>query len=56
MHFGSAFNPLLFVIVMEAISREFTAALPWELHADDVIVIAEAGDDLIIRASFTNVS
>jgi len=28
MHQGSALSPLLFVIVMEAISREFTVALP----------------------------
>jgi len=27
-HQGSALSPLLFVIVMEAISREFTVALP----------------------------
>ena len=33
---GSALSPLLFVIVMEAISREFRVALPWELlYADD---------------------
>jgi len=31
MHQGSALSPLLFVIVMEAISREFRVALPWEL-------------------------
>jgi len=35
-------SPLLFVIVMEAISREFRVALPWELlYADDLVVIAE---------------
>ena len=31
MHQGSALNPVLFVVVMEAISREFKVALPWEL-------------------------
>jgi len=31
MHQGSALNPLLFVIVMEASSSEFRVALPWEL-------------------------
>ena len=37
MHQGSALSPLLFVIVMEAISREFRVALPWELlYADDL--------------------
>jgi len=42
MHQGSALSPLLFVIVMEAISREFRVAPPWELlYADDLAVIAE---------------
>ena len=42
MHQGSALSPLLFVIVMEAISREFRVALPWELlYTDDLAVIAE---------------
>jgi len=48
MHQGSALSPLLFVIVMEAISREFRVALPWELScADDLVVIAEMEEDLI---------
>ena len=42
MHQGSALSLLLFVIVMEAISREFRVALPRELlYADDMAVIAE---------------
>ena len=42
MHQGSGLSPLLFVIVIEAISREFRVALPWELlYADDLAVIAE---------------
>ena len=50
MHQGSALSPLLFVIVMEAISRDFIVALPWELlYADDLVVIAETEDDLIKR-------
>jgi len=31
MHQSSALSPLLFVIVMEALSREFRVALSWEL-------------------------
>ena len=50
MHQGSALSPLLFVIVMEALSREFRVALPWELlYADDLVVIAETEDDQIKR-------
>jgi len=50
LHQGSALSPLLFVMVMEAISREFRVALPWELlYADDVVVIAETEEELIKR-------
>jgi len=48
MHQGSALSLLLFVIVMEAISREFRVALPWELlYADVLAVIAETEEELI---------
>ena len=50
MHQGPGLSPLLFVIVMEAISREFRVALPWELlYADDLAVIAETEQELIKR-------
>ena len=50
MHQGSALSPLLFMIVMEAISREIRDALPWELlYADDLAVIAETEEELIKR-------
>ena len=50
MHHGSALNPLLFEIVMEAIFREFRVALPWELlYADDIAVIAETEEEFIKR-------
>jgi len=36
------------VIVMEAISREFRVALPWELlYADDLAVIAETEEEIV---------
>jgi len=35
---------------MEAISREFTVALRWELlYADDLVVVDETEEDLIKR-------
>jgi len=47
---GSALSPLLFVMVMEALSREFRVAFLWELlYADDLVVIAETEEDLIKR-------
>ena len=50
MHQGSALSSLLFVIVMEALSREFRVALPRELlYTDDLVVIAEIEDELIKR-------
>jgi len=48
MHQGSASSLLLFVIITEALSREFRVALPWELlYAAELIVIAETEEDLI---------
>jgi len=56
MHQGSALSPLLFVIVMEAISREFRVALPWELlYADDFAVITETEEELIKRRWYEHV-
>jgi len=50
MHQGSALSPLLFVIIMEALSGEFSVALPWEmLYTDDLFMIAETEDALIKR-------
>jgi len=50
MHQRSALSPLLFVIVMEAISREFRVVLPRELlYADDLAVIAKIEEELIKR-------
>jgi len=38
------------MIIMEAISRQFRVALPWELlYADDLAVIAETEEELIER-------
>ena len=55
MHQGTSLSPLLFAIVMEAISREFMVALPRELlYADDLAVIAETEEELIKRLNDNN--
>ena len=42
VHQGSVLSPLLFIIVMEAISREFRVSCPWELlYADDLAILSE---------------
>ena len=41
VHQGSVLSPLLFIIVLEALSREFRTCCPWELlYADDLVIIA----------------
>ena len=39
-HHGSVLNPLLYIIVQEALSGEFRAGVPWEdLYADDLSLL-----------------
>ena len=43
IHQGSVLSPLLFIIVLEALSQEFRSGVPWEdLYADDLVIIAES--------------
>ena len=43
VHQGSVLSPLLFIIVLEALSCEFPAGVPWEdLYADDLVTIADS--------------
>jgi len=40
LHQGSVLSHLLFVIVMEVITKELPVGLPWELlYADDLILL-----------------
>ena len=43
VHQGSVLSPKLFIMVLEASSREFKSGLSWEmLYADDLVIIAES--------------
>ena len=48
VHQGSVLSPLLFIIVLEALSMEFRTSTPWELlYTDDLVIIAESLDELV---------
>ena len=50
VHQGSVLSPLLFIIVLEALSREFRSGVPWEdLYADDLVIITESLEECIRR-------
>ena len=50
VHQGSVLSPLLFIIVLEALSREFRTGCPWELlYADDLMISAESMDRALTR-------
>ncbi|VDO19488.1 unnamed protein product [Heligmosomoides polygyrus] len=47
VHQSSALSPLLFVIVMDAITRDFQKSVPWTLlYADDVMLSSEDKNEL----------
>ena len=47
VHQGAVLRPVLFIIVMEALSREFRVGCPWELlYADNLVLMAETLEDL----------
>ena len=50
VHQGSVLSPLLSIIVLEALSREFRTSCPWELlYADDLVLIADTMDELLSK-------
>ena len=50
VHQGSVLRPLLFIIVLEALSQEFCSGVPWEdLYADDLGIIAESLEESVRR-------
>ena len=50
VHQRSVLSPLLFIIVLEALSREFRSGVPWEnLYAHDLVIIAESLEECVRR-------
>ena len=50
VHQGSVLSPLLFIIVLEALSREFHTGCPWELlYADDLMINAGSKEELLVK-------
>ena len=50
VHQGSVLSPLFFIIVLEALSREFRCEVPWEdLYADYLVIIAESLEECVRR-------
>ena len=50
VHQGSVRSPLLFIIVLEALSREFRTGCPWELLiAEDLMISAESMEELLVK-------
>ena len=48
VHQGSVLSPLLFVIVMEALSQDCQHGCPWELlYADDLVIMNESLEGLV---------
>ena len=50
VHQGSVLSPLLFIIVLEALLRQFRSGVPWEdLYADDLVIITESLEECVRR-------
>jgi hypothetical protein len=50
VHQGSVLSPLLFILVLEALSREFRGGVPWELlYADDLVVMADSLEGCVAK-------
>ena len=47
VHQGSVLSPLLFIIIMEAVTHTVREGLPWEmLYADDLVLVGKCEEEL----------
>ena len=47
VHQGSVLSPLLFIIVMEAVTHSVREGLPWEmLYADDLVLVGKCEEEV----------
>ena len=52
VHYGSVLSPLLFIIVLDALSRELRSGVPYEnLYADHLVIITESSEEYVRRLS-----
>src|SRR5207245_3229491 len=50
VHQGSVLSPLLFIVVLAALSRRFTVGLPYELlYADELVLMADSMEELTVK-------
>ena len=50
VHQGSVLSPILFAIVLEALSRGFSAGLPWELlYTEELVIMDDSLVELIMK-------
>ena len=50
VHQGSTLSSLLSIILLEALSREFRAVVPWEdIYADDLVIIFDSLEKCVRR-------
>ena len=50
IHQGFVLSPLLFIIVLEGLSREFRTGCPWELlYADNLMISAGSKEELLVK-------
>jgi hypothetical protein len=50
VYLGSVLSPLLFIIVLEALPREFRSGVPWELlYTDDQTVMADSLEECVTK-------